>query len=112
MLLEHPGKRPHTQEPASIAPTATVCGDVTIGAETRVLFGAVLVAEGGPVTIGGHCIIIGKAGVPGPAPPSGLLPPQVPGRPPPPLPGCPPGESVFACPRALVPHRPRLRPRF
>lgn len=61
MLLEHQGKRPHIHETAYIAPTATVCGDVTIGAESRVLFGAVLVAEGGPVTIGGHCIIMEQA---------------------------------------------------
>jgi len=51
MLLEHQGKRPHIHETAYIAPTATVCGDVTIGAESRVLFGAVLVAEGGSVII-------------------------------------------------------------
>jgi len=61
MLLEHQGKLPHIHETAYIAPTATVCGDVTIGAESRVLFGAVLVAEGGPVTIGGHCIIMEQA---------------------------------------------------
>jgi tetrahydrodipicolinate N-succinyltransferase len=61
MLLEHQGKRPHIHETAYIAPTATICGDVAIGAESRVLFGAVLVAEGGPVTIGGHCIIMEQA---------------------------------------------------
>src|SRR6266849_8423140 len=61
MLLEHQGKRPRIHATAYIAPTATVCGDVTIGAESRVLFGAVLVAEGGPVAIGGHCIIMEQA---------------------------------------------------
>ena len=61
MLLEHQGKRPHIHETAYIAPTATVCGDVTIGAESRVLFGVVLVAEGGPVTIGAQCIIMEQA---------------------------------------------------
>jgi carbonic anhydrase/acetyltransferase-like protein (isoleucine patch superfamily) len=35
MLLEHQGKRPHIHETAYIAPTATICGDVTIGAESR-----------------------------------------------------------------------------
>jgi hypothetical protein len=48
MLLEHQGKRPRIYEAAYFAPTATLCGDVTIGVESRVLFGAVLVAEGGP----------------------------------------------------------------
>jgi len=37
---------------AYVAPNATVCGEVTVGAESRVLFGAVLTAESGPVTIG------------------------------------------------------------
>jgi carbonic anhydrase/acetyltransferase-like protein (isoleucine patch superfamily) len=38
-----------------------VCGDVTIGQNSRVLFGAVLVAEGGPVVIGAHNIIMENA---------------------------------------------------
>ena len=58
MLLEHQGKRPHIHESAYIAPTAVICGDVTIGENSRVLFGAVIVAEGGPVEIGAHCIIM------------------------------------------------------
>jgi carbonic anhydrase/acetyltransferase-like protein (isoleucine patch superfamily) len=61
MLLEHQGARPRIHETAYIAPTATVCGNVTVGAESRVLFGAVLVAEGGPVTIGEHCIVMEQA---------------------------------------------------
>jgi carbonic anhydrase/acetyltransferase-like protein (isoleucine patch superfamily) len=67
MLLEHLGKRPRIHETAYIAPTATVCGDVTVGPESRVLFGAVLVAEGGPVTIGRHCIVMEQAVVRGTA---------------------------------------------
>ncbi len=61
MLLEHLGKRPRIHETAYIAPTATICGDVTVGAESRVLFGAVLVAEGGPVVVGRHCIVMEQA---------------------------------------------------
>ncbi len=61
MLFEHQGKRPHIHESAYIAPTAVVCGDVTIGENSRVLFGATLVAEGGPVVIGAHCIIMENA---------------------------------------------------
>jgi carbonic anhydrase/acetyltransferase-like protein (isoleucine patch superfamily) len=67
MLLEHQGRRPRIHPTAYIAPTATVCGDVTVGAESRVLFGAVLVAEGGPVTIGRHCIVMEQAVVRGTA---------------------------------------------
>ena len=61
MLLEHRGKTPRIHETAYIAPTATICGDVSIGAHSRVLFGAVIVAEGGPVEIGQHCIIMENA---------------------------------------------------
>src|SRR5437867_1819600 len=61
MILEHRGKQPRIDPSAWVAPTATVCGDVTIGPESRVLFGAVVVAESGPVTIGAHCIVMENA---------------------------------------------------
>jgi carbonic anhydrase/acetyltransferase-like protein (isoleucine patch superfamily) len=61
MLLEHEGKRPTIDESVYIAPTATVCGDVRIDRSSRVLFGAVLTAEGGPIIIGKHCIIMENA---------------------------------------------------
>jgi carbonic anhydrase/acetyltransferase-like protein (isoleucine patch superfamily) len=65
MILEHRGKRPRIHATAYVAPTATICGDVTIGENTRVLFGAVITAEGGPVTIGRRCIIMENAVVRG-----------------------------------------------
>ncbi len=58
MLLEHEGKRPTIDESVYVAPTATICGDVTIGRSSRVLFGAVLTAEGGPIVLGEHCIVM------------------------------------------------------
>ena len=61
MLIEHQGKRPRIHESAYVAPTAVICGDVEIGQDTRILFGAVLEAEGGPVSIGTHCIIMENA---------------------------------------------------
>src|SRR5256712_8842291 len=61
MILEHGGKRPLIHASASVAPNATICGDVTVGAESRVLFGAVLTAESGPVTVGERCIIMEHA---------------------------------------------------
>jgi carbonic anhydrase/acetyltransferase-like protein (isoleucine patch superfamily) len=60
VLLEH-GSSPNIHESVYVAPTAVVCGDVTIGENSRVLFGAVLVAEGGPVVIGSNCIIMETA---------------------------------------------------
>lgn len=61
MLLEHQGNRPRIPESAYVAPTATLCGDVTIGENSRVLFGAVIVAEGGPVQVGAECIVMENA---------------------------------------------------
>ena len=52
MLIEHEGARPQIAASAYVAPTAVVCGDVSIGDDARILFGAVLTADGGPVTIG------------------------------------------------------------
>ena len=61
MQIQHGGKGPRIHESAYIAPSAVICGDVTIGENSRVLFGAVLVAEGGPVVIGSQCIIMENA---------------------------------------------------
>jgi carbonic anhydrase/acetyltransferase-like protein (isoleucine patch superfamily) len=58
MLIEHLGKRPAIDATARIAPTAVICGDVTVGPDTSVGFGAVLTAETGPIVIGRECVII------------------------------------------------------
>jgi gamma-carbonic anhydrase len=61
MLIEHEGKRPRVDESAYVAPTAVVCGDVTVGPDSRILFGAVLTAEGGPIEVGAGCIVMENA---------------------------------------------------
>ena len=61
MLVEHRGKRPVIHPSADVAPNAVVCGDVTVGPESRVLFGAVISGEGGRVEIGAHCIVMENA---------------------------------------------------
>ena len=61
MLLEHRGRRPRIHDSAYVAPNAVVCGDVTVGENCRILFGAVLTAEGGPILLGSHCIIMENA---------------------------------------------------
>lgn len=58
MILEHRGRSPRIHPSAYVAPTAVVCGDVAVGERARVLFGAVLTAEGGPVTVGAHSIVM------------------------------------------------------
>ncbi len=65
MLLEHQGLSPQVDPTAYVAPTATLCGDVRVGAHCRVLLGAVLIAEGGPVELGEHVIVMENAVVRG-----------------------------------------------
>ena len=68
MFVEHRLKSPQVSQSAYIAPTAVLAGDVTVGPHSRVLFGAVITAEGGPVQIGANCVIMENAvirGVPG-----------------------------------------------
>jgi len=61
MILEHLGKKPRIHPSAYVAPTATVCGNVEIGKDTRILFGTSIVAEGGSIKIGSNCIILENA---------------------------------------------------
>jgi carbonic anhydrase/acetyltransferase-like protein (isoleucine patch superfamily) len=61
MLIEHEGKRPRVAASAYVAPTAVLCGDVTVGEDSRVLFGAVLTAEGGAIEVGSRCIVMENA---------------------------------------------------
>lgn len=65
MRIEHLGRSPRVHESAYVAPNATICGDVTIGEECRILFGAILVAEGGPILLGSQCIVMENAVVRG-----------------------------------------------
>ena len=61
MLLEHRGASPEVHPSAYVAPTAVVCGDVHVGPHCRVLFGAILTADGGRVELGEQCIIMENA---------------------------------------------------
>ena len=60
-FVEHRLKRPKVAESAYIAPTAVLAGDVTVGPHSRVMFGAVITAEGGAVEIGTNCVIMENA---------------------------------------------------
>lgn len=61
MLISHNGKIPEVHPSAYIAPSASVCGDVVIGPNCRVMHGASIIAEGGRITIGEHCIVFENA---------------------------------------------------
>ncbi len=61
MQFEHLGARPRIHPDAVVAPTAVISGDVTIGAGAQVLHGAIITAEGGPVVLGEHVIVMENA---------------------------------------------------
>jgi carbonic anhydrase/acetyltransferase-like protein (isoleucine patch superfamily) len=65
MLVEHQGRRPQVAPTAYVAPNAVVCGDVVIGENCRILFGAVVTAEGGRVELGEQVIVMEQAVVRG-----------------------------------------------
>ena len=61
MLIAHNGKSPAVHPSAYVAPSATVCGDVSIGPNCRVMHGASIIAEGGKIAFGEHCIVFENA---------------------------------------------------
>src|SRR4051812_5294329 len=61
MLIEHRGARPTVHPSAYVAPNAVLCGDVHVGADARILFGAVLSAEDGRVDVGARTIVMENA---------------------------------------------------
>ncbi len=52
MLLSHNGEKPQVHPSAYVAPSATLCGEISIGPGCRVMHGAAIIAEGGKITIG------------------------------------------------------------
>jgi len=52
MIIEYRGKRPRVAPSAFVAPTAVLIGDVEIGPESSVWFGAVLRGDNGPIRVG------------------------------------------------------------
>ena len=61
MIITHLGRSPRIDPSAYVAPNAVVCGDVSIGADCRILFGAQIIAEGGSIEIGRECIVMENA---------------------------------------------------
>jgi carbonic anhydrase/acetyltransferase-like protein (isoleucine patch superfamily) len=61
MLIEHRGASSARRRDRLRRDTAVVCGDVEIGDECRIMFGAVLVAEGAPVRVAGRTVIMENA---------------------------------------------------
>ncbi|MGQ4385963.1 gamma carbonic anhydrase family protein [Streptomyces sp. SAS_270] len=61
MLIEHRGRRPVVPDSAYVAPSAVLCGAVTLGERARVLHGAVLTAEDGEVRVGADVVVMENA---------------------------------------------------
>lgn len=61
MLIKHDGTSPRIDPTAWVAPNAVICGNVSIGPGSRVMFGAQIIAEGGSIAIGRECIIMENA---------------------------------------------------
>lgn len=61
MQFEHLGAAPRIDPTAVVAPTAVISGDVTIGPGCQVLHGAIITAEGGPITLGENVIVMENA---------------------------------------------------
>jgi carbonic anhydrase/acetyltransferase-like protein (isoleucine patch superfamily) len=61
VIVSSAAKKPKIHSSAYVAPSATISGEVTIGADCAVLHGAVIVAEGAPVTIGKETVVMENA---------------------------------------------------
>jgi carbonic anhydrase/acetyltransferase-like protein (isoleucine patch superfamily) len=61
VILSSGTKRPKIHSSAYVAPSATISGDVTVGADCAVLHGAVITAEGAAVTIGSQSVVMENA---------------------------------------------------
>ncbi len=60
-LLSYQDKSPAIASEIRVAPTAVLSGEVTVGRNGSIGFGAVLAAESGPIHIGDNCVIMDAA---------------------------------------------------
>lgn len=61
MILDHDGISPRIHPSARIAPNAVISGDVEIGPQCSIGFGAVLTAESGPIRLGENVVVMDTA---------------------------------------------------
>jgi carbonic anhydrase/acetyltransferase-like protein (isoleucine patch superfamily) len=57
MIIEYRGKRPKIARSAFVAPNAVLIGDVEVGPESSIWFGAVLRGDNGPIRVGARTSI-------------------------------------------------------
>lgn len=61
MIIMHKNKMPQIHHSAYIAPDATICGNVQIGENVRIMHHCSIIAEGGRIEIGRSCIVLENA---------------------------------------------------
>lgn len=61
MIITHQGKSPMIDSTAYIAPNAVICGDVIIGKNCKVMFGAQVIAEAGAIVLGENTVVLENA---------------------------------------------------
>lgn len=61
MLIVSAGKSPIVDPTSFVAPTACLCGDVTVRKNCRIMHGVSLIAEGGRIEIGDNTIVLENA---------------------------------------------------
>ncbi|MFX0136175.1 MAG: gamma carbonic anhydrase family protein [Candidatus Hodarchaeota archaeon] len=61
MIIKHRGFKPEFDSSVFIAPTAIIVGNISIGKDSRVMYGSVLDSEGSKIEIGEYTIICENA---------------------------------------------------
>jgi carbonic anhydrase/acetyltransferase-like protein (isoleucine patch superfamily) len=102
LRIRHLGMAPAVHSEAYVAPTAVLSGQVSVGAGSCVLHGAVLAAEGGPVQVGAGCVIMENAVLRGTARHPVLIGDRVLAGPHAQLTGCAAADEVFIAAGAMV----------
>jgi carbonic anhydrase/acetyltransferase-like protein (isoleucine patch superfamily) len=102
MTIRHLGMVPSIHPGAYVAPTAVLSGQVSIGAGSCIMHGAVLAAEGGPVQVGAGCVIMENAVLRGTSQHRLLIGDRVLAGPHAQLTGCTVADEVFLAGGAMV----------
>ena len=102
MTIRHRGFAPSVHPDAYVAPSAVLSGQVSVGAGSCIMHGAVLAAEGGPVQVGAGCVIMENAVLRGTVPHPLLIGDRVLAGPHAQLTGCTIADEVFIAGGAMV----------
>ena len=102
MTIRHRGFAPSVHPDAYVAPSAVLSGQVSVGAGSCIMHGAVLAAQGGPVQVGAGCVIMENAVLRGTVPHPLLIGDRVLAGPYTQLTGCTIADEAFIAAGAMV----------